>query len=80
MSRPATLDRTTPAASRTVEPRAYLMLALATTGFAINFWAWALLSPLGTRLKGELSLTSFQQAGRSAASPSAPSPTGTADG
>ncbi len=23
------------------------MLALATTGFAINFWAWALLSPLG---------------------------------
>ncbi len=25
----------------------WLMLALATTGFAINFWAWALLSPLG---------------------------------
>jgi len=23
------------------------MLALATTGFAINFWGWALLSPLG---------------------------------
>ena len=25
----------------------YLMLALATLGFALNFWAWALLSPLG---------------------------------
>ena len=24
-----------------------LMLALATIGFAVNFWAWALLSPLG---------------------------------
>ena len=27
--------------------RAYLMLALATIGFAVNFWAWALVSPLG---------------------------------
>ncbi len=27
--------------------RAYLMLALATIGFAVNFWAWALISPLG---------------------------------
>ncbi len=25
----------------------WLMLGIATTGFAINFWAWALLSPLG---------------------------------
>ena len=25
----------------------WLMLALATVGFAVNFWAWALLSPLG---------------------------------
>ncbi len=25
----------------------WLMLALATIGFAVNFWAWALLSPLG---------------------------------
>ena len=24
-----------------------LMLAVATLGFAVNFWAWALLSPLG---------------------------------
>lgn len=39
-----------------------LMLALATIGFAINFWAWALLSPLGPKLKDSLHLSSFQQA------------------
>jgi len=34
----------------------WLMLALATVGFAVNFWAWALLSPLGPlfREKGTL--------------------------
>ncbi|WP_166632570.1 MFS transporter [Streptomyces sp. GC420] len=37
------------------------MLALATIGFAINFWAWALLSPLGPRFKDILELSSFQQ-------------------
>nr|AQT39263.1 NarK2 [Streptomyces sp.] len=37
------------------------MLALATAGFAVNFWAWALLSPLGPRFKDSLGLTSFQQ-------------------
>ena len=45
-------------AARTPE----LMLALATAGFAINFWAWALLSPLAPGLKDSLHLTSFQQA------------------
>lgn len=30
-----------------VSPRGWLMLAIATLGFAVNFWAWALLSPLG---------------------------------
>ena len=25
----------------------WLMLAMATLGFAVNFWAWALISPLG---------------------------------
>src|SRR5688500_3245106 len=25
----------------------WLMLAVATIGFAVNFWAWALISPLG---------------------------------
>ncbi|WP_443048094.1 MFS transporter [Streptomyces sp. H39-S7] len=39
-----------------------LMLALATIGFALNFWAWALLSPLGPHFKESLRLTSFQQA------------------
>ncbi|MFI0964825.1 MFS transporter [Streptomyces sp. NPDC021080] len=37
------------------------MLALATAGFAVNFWAWALLSPLGPRFKDSLGLSSFQQ-------------------
>jgi MFS transporter, NNP family, nitrate/nitrite transporter len=39
-----------------------LMLALATVGFAVNFWAWALLSPLAPKFKEALGLTSFQQA------------------
>jgi NNP family nitrate/nitrite transporter-like MFS transporter len=38
------------------------MLAMATAGFAINFWAWALLSPLAPQFKDALHLTSFQQA------------------
>ncbi|MEU1479392.1 NarK/NasA family nitrate transporter [Streptomyces sp. NPDC005760] len=37
------------------------MLALATVGFAVNFWAWALLSPLGPRFKEGLDLSSFEQ-------------------
>ncbi len=44
-----------------VARQAWLMLALATVGFAVNFWAWALLSPLGPRFKDSLHLTSFQQ-------------------
>ncbi|MFJ3335046.1 nitrate/nitrite transporter [Streptomyces sp. NPDC086766] len=48
--------------SRTpVSGRAWLMLALATVGFAVNFWAWALLSPLGPRFRDTLDLTSFEQ-------------------
>ena len=39
-----------------------LMLGLATLGFAVNFWAWALISPLGPKLKDSLHLSSFQQA------------------
>jgi len=39
-----------------------MMLVLATVGFAVNFWAWALLSPLGPRFKDALHLSSFQQA------------------
>ncbi|MET9133116.1 MFS transporter [Streptomyces antibioticus] len=44
-----------------VPGRAWLMLALATIGFAVNFWAWALLSPLGPRFKDSLDLSSFEQ-------------------
>ncbi|WP_232376607.1 MFS transporter [Amycolatopsis aidingensis] len=42
--------------------RPWLMLAMATLGFALNFWAWALLSPLGPRFKDGLGLSAFQQA------------------
>src|SRR5512135_1859950 len=38
-----------------------LMLAVATIGFAVNFWAWALLSPLATKFTTVLHLSSFQQ-------------------
>ena len=37
------------------------MLGLATVGFAVNFWAWALLSPLGPQLKDSLHLSTVQQ-------------------
>ena len=36
-----------PPASGARQPSPTLMLVLATAGFAVNFWAWALLSPLG---------------------------------
>jgi len=43
-------------------PKAGLMLGLATVGFALNFWAWALISPLGPHFKIVLKLSSGQQA------------------
>jgi len=46
--------------SRSRQPM--VMLALATLGFAVNFWAWALLSPLGPRYKELLGLSGSQQA------------------
>ena len=39
-----------------------VMLGIATVGFAVNFWAWALLGPLGPRFKESLGLSCFQQA------------------
>ena len=54
--------RTSTAPGRPVPPGAYVALALATVGFAVNFWAWALLSPLGPRFRDQLHLSSFQQA------------------
>ena len=53
--------QTAAAPGNQVPGRAWLMLALATVGFAVNFWAWALLSPLGPRFKDALALSSFQQ-------------------
>ena len=61
-------SETSPSAVMTATPppapsgRAWLMLAIATLGFVINFWAWALLSPLGAKLKESLELSSFNQA------------------
>ncbi len=37
------------------------MLVLATVGFGLNFWAWALLSPLAAGLRDTLRLSAFQQ-------------------
>jgi MFS transporter, NNP family, nitrate/nitrite transporter len=42
--------------------RPWVMLILATIGFAVNFWAWALLSPLGATFKTQLHLAAFTQA------------------
>src|SRR5579863_9721091 len=42
--------------------RPWTMLVLATIGFAVNFWAWALLSPLGPKFKDVLHLSPFEQA------------------
>ena len=41
---------------------AIVMLVLATLGFVVNFWAWALLSPLGPRFRDSLHLSVFSQA------------------
>ncbi|MET9273484.1 MFS transporter [Kribbella sp. NPDC003557] len=38
---------------RTAARSPWLMLAVATIGFAVNFWAWALLSPLGPLFRTE---------------------------
>lgn len=45
---------TTPSPTDTTRPgNPNLMLAMATIGFAINFWAWALISPLGPLFRQE---------------------------
>src|SRR6476469_11159281 len=53
---PSTGDRTV-----TRGRRPGLMLAVATLGFALNFWAWALLSPLAVSFTVALKLSSLQQ-------------------
>ena len=42
--------------------RPYVMLAVAALGYALSFWAWALLAPLGAHFKLVLHLSSFEQA------------------
>jgi MFS transporter, NNP family, nitrate/nitrite transporter len=64
MSKPET-TAAAPSPPEAVPPSAArpgLMLGLATVGFAVNFWAWALLSPLGPKFKDVLHLTPVQQA------------------
>jgi NNP family nitrate/nitrite transporter-like MFS transporter len=58
---PRPVPPTAAPATRTGRQRA-VMLVLATVGFAVNFWAWALLSPLAPKLKDALQLSPFQQA------------------
>src|SRR6185312_7680760 len=40
-----------------VSRQAWTMLAVATIGFAVNFWAWALISPLGAYFTETLGLS-----------------------
>lgn len=40
---------------------AYRNLIVATVGFALTFWAWDLIAPLGSNYKDQLGLSSFQQ-------------------
>ena len=53
---------TQPATTAVEIPRqAWLMLAMATVGFAVNFWAWALISPLGAFFTDELGLSAVEK-------------------
>lgn len=61
MVQPLKAKRGGPPSGAPIAGRAWLMLALATAGFAVNFWAWALLSPLGPRFKDSIDLSSFEQ-------------------
>jgi MFS transporter, NNP family, nitrate/nitrite transporter len=48
-------------APATVPRQAWTMLAVATVGFAVNFWAWALISPLGAFFTDSLGLSAVQK-------------------
>ncbi|MFS0702652.1 MFS transporter [Cellulomonas sp. 179-A 4D5 NHS] len=56
---PTATARSTPPATPTGSTR---NLVLATLGFLVNFWAWALISPLGAAYRERLDLTGFEQA------------------
>ena len=53
---------TTAAVADALDRRAPLMLTVATVGFLVNFWAWALISPLAAAYRDDLGLSAFQQA------------------
>jgi MFS transporter, NNP family, nitrate/nitrite transporter len=55
------LDTPAEATSNGTPRGAALQLLLATVGFGVNFWAWALMGPLGPAYKTLLGLTPFQQ-------------------
>jgi NNP family nitrate/nitrite transporter-like MFS transporter len=57
-----TQSRRAEAGGQTAGHRPYVMLGMAAAGFALTFWAWTLLPPLGPHFKQALGLTSFQQA------------------
>jgi NNP family nitrate/nitrite transporter-like MFS transporter len=58
----ATASRRPDVGDHAAARRPSIMLGMATVGFALTFWAWALLSPLGAHFKQSLGLTSFEQA------------------
>lgn len=63
----ASTARTTPAAQAAPgaadapSTAAYRNLIVATVGFTLTFWAWALIAPLGSDFKESLGLNSFSQ-------------------
>lgn len=58
----STTTRTEAVGTEVQIPRqAWVMLALATAGFAVNFWAWALISPLGAFFTDELALSAVEK-------------------
>jgi MFS transporter, NNP family, nitrate/nitrite transporter len=48
-------------AGEAVPRQAWTMLALATVGFGVNFWAWALISPLGAFYTDALTLSAVEK-------------------
>ena len=60
MSSSPTAPSSSPDAATTAPPGAGLQLTLATIGFAICFWAWALLGPLGNSYGQQYALSDFE--------------------
>ena len=56
-----TTGTTEPATTAEIPRQAWRMLAVATAGFAVNFWAWALVSPLGAFFTDELGLSAVEK-------------------